>query len=392
MVIVDGVEVHYSELPILRTSERKSFKNCQWQWWYVYVEGLQKKGARRGALWFGEGVHLALEKWYIPGTERGVDPVVTWLDYCREAGDAIRIEDDEGEFLTWVEAKDLGLAIIKHMLEIRGDDDEWEIISPEQTVEVLIENPKKPGEVLVRYVGTFDIVARNLRTGQIWLWDHKTAKVIKVTHLKMDEQAGSYWAIAEPALKEAGVMKPNEKLRGILYNFIAKSPPDERPRNADGLYCNKPVKKDYLEALAGLYDGQWAEQGDPTELPVEMTEKGLKLLKLPELQVLAKREGVEVFGEPSKVQPAKRFHREEVQRSPKARQRQLVRIADDYAQIKAVRDGQFTATKNPGDHCNWCSMKTLCEIDEEGGDTDEIIEFMYEKHDPYEMYTEEGIA
>ena len=76
-------------------------------------------------------------------------------------------------------------------------------------------------------------------------------------------------------LQADGVIGENEHLRGILYNFITKSPPDERPRNADGLYCNKPTKKNYVEALAGMYDGQWAEHGDPMELPIEMTEKGL---------------------------------------------------------------------------------------------------------------------
>lgn len=388
--IGDGVMAPYTDLPIFRTSERKAFKNCQWQWWYVYVEGLQKKGARKGALWFGQGIHLALERWYIPGKERGVDPIVTWLEYCLEASADIRVEDDDGEFLTWMDAKDLGVAMLTHMLETYGDDDEWHILSPEQTVEVLIQHPERPGEILVRYVGVFDIVARNRKTGLIWLWDHKSARQIKVSHLKMDEQAGSYWSIAEPALKADGVIGENEHLRGILYNFITKSPPDERPRNADGLYCNKPTKKNYVDQLAGLYDAQSAVHGDPEELPIELTEKGLNTLKLPELVKLAKNEGLEVFGDPSKVQPAKRFHREEVQRSPKARERQIKRIGEDYLQMAAVRDGLFAKTKNPGDHCNWCPMKMLCEIDEEGGDTEEIIEFAYEKFDPYEQYTTEG--
>jgi len=388
-----GVLAPYTDLPIFRTSERKAFKNCQWQWWYVYVEGLQKKGARKGALWFGQGIHLALERWYIPGKDRGVDPIVTWLEYCLEASTDIRVEDDDGEFLTWMDAKDLGVAMLTHMLETYGDDDEWYILSPEQTVEVLIQHPQRPGEILVRYVGVFDIVARNRKTGLIWLWDHKTARQIKVSHLKMDEQAGSYWTIAEPALKADGVIGENEHLRGILYNFITKSPPDERPRNADGLYCNKPVKKDYVAALLGLYDDELARHGDPidqSDIPVELTEKGLNTLKLPELIKLAKKEDLEVFGAPSKVQPAKRFHREEVQRSPKARERQIKRIGEDYLQLAAVRDGHFAKTKNPGDHCNWCPMKMLCEIDEEGGDTEEIIEFAYEKFDPYEQYTTEG--
>ena len=72
------------ELPMLRTSERKSFKRCPAQWWWGWREGLTPKRRKSGALWFGTGIHLALENWYIPGQQRGVDPRETWKKFVGE--------------------------------------------------------------------------------------------------------------------------------------------------------------------------------------------------------------------------------------------------------------------------------------------------------------------
>ena len=717
----DGHEV----FDIFRTSERKAFKTCQWQWWMAYVRRLQKKGTNYNALWFGLGIHLALERWYIPGKKRGVDPIVTWREYVSEAKIEVRSmafsdEDADDKETVWVDAGELGEKILGAMMELYQDDSKWEILTTEQVGEVYIPDPDDKSKILCRYVAVFDIVALNLETGDVWLWDHKglrmdeqvmtpngwvlngdlvvgdevigsdgkgtkvtgvydlgvrelyrvhlsdksfvdttedhlwtlsragvqstktrttkevmeglsspgqdryvtlpdmdpvqwpekdllihpyvlgaalgdgsfrsgckisnpekqiaeevakytkvvehkvgigrcrtyalpevwpalktfglhgllsaekfvpqkylyaseqqrrdllaglldtdgsvdprgrtrfittsdrlkqdvehlvrslgglatsrkspsyyvndgvrheaqdawcvnivmqespfrlqrqrdkfkpnmkrtrnivriekvesaaarcikveaedslyvtkdfivthnTARQIKTTHLRLDDQAGAYWAIAEAILRSQGKLKKGERIKGILYNFLMKSPMDERPVNPDGLSCNKPVKKHYVEQLAGLYDGQYAVHGDPQEVPVELTEKGLNTLKVGELQSLARKEGLEVFGDPSKKQPSKRFHREEVSRSPYERKKQIERIGQEFKQVKAVKDGTFAVTKNPGDHCGWCHFKVLCETDERGGDVEEIIEFGYEVHDPYEQYTTGGI-
>lgn len=388
----DGHEV----FDIFRTSERKAFKTCQWQWWMAYVRRLQKKGTNYNALWFGQGIHLALERWYIPGKKRGVDPIVTWREYVSEAKVEVRSmafsdEDADDKETVWVDAGELGEKILGAMMELYEDDSKWEILTTEQVGEVYIPDPDDKSKILCRYVAVFDIVALNLETGDVWLWDHKTARQIKTTHLRLDDQAGAYWAIAEAILRSQGKLKKGERIKGILYNFLMKSPMDERPVNPDGLSCNKPVKKHYVEQLAGLYDGQYAVHGDPQEVPVELTEKGLNTLKVGELQALARKEGLEVFGDPSKKQPSKRFHREEVSRSPYERKKQIQRIGQEFKQVKAVKDGTFAVTKNPGDHCGWCHFKVLCETDERGGDVEEIIEFGYEVHDPYEQYTTGGI-
>ena len=70
---------------MLRTSERNLFKRCQWAWERNYIDRLENANRFSPALWFGTGIHLALEKWYIPGAERGVHPVETWKAYCDEA-------------------------------------------------------------------------------------------------------------------------------------------------------------------------------------------------------------------------------------------------------------------------------------------------------------------
>ena len=78
---------------VLRTSERKQFKECQWKWERNYVDRLQNKYDNGTALWFGTGIHLALEKYYIPGTERGADPVETWTQYVNDTRGDTRSEE-----------------------------------------------------------------------------------------------------------------------------------------------------------------------------------------------------------------------------------------------------------------------------------------------------------
>lgn len=361
---------------MLRTSERKAFKQCEQQWWWRYHLGLVRRERKGGALWFGTGIHLALEHWYVPGTKRGVDPRETWEKFCKDQVEYIKTlivrgEKADGEQMQYVEALDLGNAILTNYLKTYGHDKKWRVISPEQTAQILIPDHRDKTKKIVRYLATFDLVAEDLETGNIWLWDHKTATSITTGHLTMDDQAGSYWAIAKSVLVHQGLMKASQRLTGILYNFIMKSEPDERPENAAGEKLNNPKKEHYLKALAGI------TSGDQWELPE------LKKLTLKELAEAAELVNVVVEGDVSQKQPAERLRRVPVERTKAERAKQVRRISQESVRMNMIRNGELDPMKNPTDKCGFCEFKEVCETDERGGDTEELIDMLFKYEDPY---------
>lgn len=361
-----------SELQMLRTSERASFKKCPWAWEQSYVRGLQPRQGTVGALWFGTGIHLALAEWYIPGKVRGTDPVETWIKYCDDQFHMIKtIRDDEEP--EWIEAKALGTAMLEGYLEEYGDDDDWEIIAPEQRFSAIIPHPETD-EPIVNYVGTFDGVFRQISTGYLYLMDHKTAGVIKTNHLFSDEQAGSYLTVAEHSLRAQGLIGKKEKIRGILYNFLRKTiPTDDRPKNPQGLYTNRPNKVHYIQ--------QFTEEFNDT---VDV-ETGLEWgkLSLAKLQAIAEEENVVVYGEPSKNQGTPSFVRETVVRTKAEKKRMIKRIGEEAMVMSMARHAGLPILKSPGEHCSWCQFKDLCQVDEQAGDTDDFIKYTYKVVDPY---------
>lgn len=360
-----------SELQMLRTSERATFKRCPWAWEQSYIHGLQPTQGNLGALWFGTGIHLAMAEWYIPGSKRGTDPVITWEKYCDDEYRTVKSIRDDGE-AEWIDAKKLGTAMLKGYLAEYGEDDDWEIIAPEQRFSAVVPHPDT-GKPIVKYVGTFDGVFRQKSTGYLYLMDHKTAGVIRTNHLFNDEQAGSYLTVAEHSLREQGLIGKKEKIRGILYNFLRKTVPnDDRPKNPDGLYTNKPTKAHYAAQLA--------EEFGPVD---EVSGLEWMKLSLSALQETARDEGIEVYGEVSKNQGTPVFHREVVRRTKAEKKRMIRRIGEEAIVMGMARDGSLPILKSPGEHCSWCQFKDLCAVDEQAGDTEDFMKYTYKVVDPY---------
>ena len=126
----------------LRTSERNLFKRCQWAWERNYIDRLEPRKRHSPALWFGTGIHLALEHWYIPGTKRGRNPIDTWNEYCDESEantDYINTYAN-GDFSEAVEARDLGIDMLEGYLAIHGDEPWMDVISSELTFQVPLKH------------------------------------------------------------------------------------------------------------------------------------------------------------------------------------------------------------------------------------------------------------
>lgn len=312
---------------LLRTSERATYKRCRQKWDWAFNQRLRPRTSAN-ALRFGSLIHEALAAYYIPGRKRGPHPAKTFKKlYQAELKTAssfgMRDVDDE-----WIEAGTLGDVMLNEYIDFYGNDAHLEIISPEMPFEIDVSD--KNGKYLVTYVGTFDAVMKDLRTKQIGLFEHKTAKAISTDHLPLDEQAGSYWCFAPDWLKAQGILKPKQDLDFILYNFLRKGMPDVRPKNDLGQRLNKD-------------------------------------------------------GSVSKVQPLPLFHREVVYRDEADRATMLQRVRMEAWEMRLVRAGKLPIYKTPTMGCSWdCAFFDMCELHETGADWEESRRQIMTTWDPYE--------
>lgn len=371
--------------PKIRASERVAFQRCPQAWWWRYRDGLVPKAAPADALWFGTGVHLAFAEWYCgPGKKRGPEPAETWSKYAKAMELAyVRTDDPDDETAAkYVDAHDLGVTMLEGYRAKYGRDSHMLVVKPERQFSLQIPwpdnaanfwSPETLGEVMAELVGTYDLVWRHADTGLIWLEEHKTAKTISLGHLSLDNQAGTYWATAARDLQREGVLKGNEFLAGIEYNFLRKAVPDDRPTDAEGYATNKPTKQDYIDALTRWlsdYDGE----GDYTVNPKNT---------LAQLEQMAQEAGIIVLGQRSKVQPKPLFVRHEVHRTRAEMRSQLIRAQQDALQMEIFRDGLLPPTKSTSKDCQWCTFRDICELQERGGDWESLRDVAFRIEDPY---------
>lgn len=374
----------------LRSSERSTFKRCPQQWWWAYVEGLVSTQNESTALWFGTGMHLVWAEWYIPGTVRGRDPHETWTEFCKgKEMDLIKVQSQEEDHEAYVNAVELGHLMIDAYLAEYGNDSDWEVLAPEHRVRAVLPHPKDSSRPYVDMVGTMDLIVRSRSTDEIWVVDHKHMAALKINHLDMDEQLAGYVTIAEHSLKNDGLIGKNERVSGIIYNVLVKSKPDLRPRDEEGRYRNQPLKAHYIEAMLEFAktSGDAANGADDEGISVDgwltSYRKLLTKMKLDDLKAEAADFDLTVYGDVSKRQGSKKFHREMVPFTSRQRKRQLKRIGEDMFTMNAVRAKKLPLMKSPSEHCSWCQFKDLCLLDEAGGDTDEFKRMVFNHQDPY---------
>jgi hypothetical protein len=372
-------------IPKIRASERVTFQRCQQQWWWSNREGLTPKGKPADPLWFGTGIHLALALWYCgPGKRRGPEPAETWDEYAKEMEMAyVRTDDpDDDQVAKYVDARQLGVSMMEGYRALYGKDEDWLVVSPERTFSLKIpwpENAKNFWDaasvdsslVMAELVGTYDLVFKSARSGLHWLGEHKTAKAIQLRHLAMDNQAGTYWATATAELQRAGLIPEDEVLGGIMYNFMRKGLPDDRPKDPEGYAVNKPTKAHYIAALE--------ERGVKPGPGLASLDK----LTLKALEELADERGLFVLGDRSKVQPPPLFVRHPVPRTRAERRSQLLRAQQDALQMELLRDGLLVPTKSSTRECNFCQFYDMCELQERGGDWESLRDIAFRVQDPY---------
>lgn len=372
----------WTHLPLLRTSERGSFTRCRQQWWNGHVRRIGR--ARRGnALVFGSLIHEALERYYVPGMERGEDPIETFMAaYDRQAEEAgfdfsVQPEDDE-----WVEARQLGTEMLENYLEEFAERDEyWEVISPELACMVVVLDKK--GRPMCRYLMQLDLLIydHHPKMNRYLFVDHKTAKSLPDPEEKeLDEQCGTYWLFGPEYLKANGYLQEDKEVSGFLYNVLRKARADNRPRNEHGQYLNKPTKSDMLRAAK--------------EHP-DLDQKALKGKRVPGVEAALREVGIEPtqLGAVSKNQPPSLFKRFPVYADEARREAVLDRIRKQFYEMELTRRGKLGVYKVPMfgglGACTMCEFYTICTMEENGADTEMLIDLEYEESDPYEQYRDE---
>lgn len=322
---------------LVRTSERTTFKECRQKWWWGYEERWSTN-RERPALRFGSLIHEALEVYYKPGKRRGKHPARAFEDIYRaeiEAGHpTLWMKGDENSD-NRVEALDLGVAMLEGYVATYGKDERYEVVQPEQNFQLDIMHPKT-GKYLFTYVSTMDAVIRDLQTGKLGLFEHKTSANLEPfgAPLVLDEQASAYWTFGTLWLQATGKLKEGEDLDFMLYNFLRKTMPDTRPKDKDGYALNQN-------------------------------------------------------GSISKRQPPPLFKREQVMRGANERVEVYRRALNEFREMRMVREGKLAVYKNPGRHCGYCPFRDVCEVHETGSDYQTILDNLFTKWDPYEDHTVE---
>lgn len=389
------------ELPILRNSERGDFKACPQKWHWRWNEHLIPAMPKQDALWFGTLWHLLWATVYTPpgkdGFERAIkDPVQIhqlWNDLTKDAYTSVAGQPYWGddEELEWNDACSLGHVMIDGQIKEWNLDPHLEVLMPEQRFRMKIpytqdQLSRLDGRLfpdtkfITLLTGTYDLPARDHSdpgSPQVKILDWKTtSRRTNQKDLNKDDQAGTYLFTATTALRSMGMIKPDEAVEYMIFSFARKAKPPEQTKDVDdqGRIRNKPQKNHYMLAL-GLS---------------EADVKGLTIAKLEDI-AQGMTPPIKVYGEVSKNQGSPLFWREIVRRNKANRSRQLRRIAEDAEMIAMVRGGDLPILKNPGDHCNWCQYTDLCDLDEDGGDTEGFIKYMFKKDDPYADHREGAV-
>ncbi len=314
---------------IVRTSELSSFKRCQARWWWGWVQGWDPNKTN-DKLWFGSGIHVGLAKWYKKHFERGQDPRKTWLQFVQDENTYVKDNKGMPDEVEWISARDLGFAMLDHYLEEYGDDPAWDVIGTETPFQVQIQTPRIRGGYFI-YVGTFDGAYRDEENNNaLMLMEHKTsAGAPNFGYLEIADQPNGYFLVAEPSLRAQGLLGPDEHLDGIMYNYLRKTSPDDRPRNAQGQALNKD-------------------------------------------------------GSVSKRQDTQRLWRHPVWRSLGQRKAMKEAIINTVEQMQAIREGKIKIIKNPTMDCAWdCSFFQMCQLHESGEDWQEFRDAMFHRRDVY---------
>lgn len=366
---------------VMRNSERITYRTCRMLHHLSYVR--QLTGQTSKALLFGTGIHFALERWYPVGRQRGIDPRITFEEWYRE-NDSFSQYDDDG---SQIDALELGLSMLEGYLDEYGTDDHLEVIEPEMVFrhDVLSDS----GRYLRTWTGTqdlcvLDLSRSNKRRKRVFFFEHKTSKNVLPTHVEImsqyGEQALSYWCGGTINLRRLGIIDPDVCVDGVMFNWLKKALPDDRPKNAQGYAVNKPTKENLAQWL--LSNGALTSDDEPEKMSLA------KLTNL--VDSLTDGKSQELCGEPSKRQPSPRFSRFELDFGDRELDVVINRVTADAWEIDQASRGRLPLSPTPQDRCSWCEFKQVCELRALGEDWKFFLESEFFHNNPNDEYALES--
>jgi hypothetical protein len=321
-------------------------------------------------------IHESLRVYYRKGSKRGRHPALTFAKlYEAELVTQTKLgfRDEDG---TWNDAAAMGEAMLNGYVEHYGADERWLVLATEIPFRVPVLHPRT-GRVWFQYAGVIDLVVKDRETKFTGLVDHKSTKndPTKNEYLALDEQAGAYWRYGRQALYDLGLLRQDRELNGILFNFLKKKLPDERPQNEQGEYLNNPEKA----ALVAFVEAT----------PKLRAKTGVKpeKMKVEELVTLIGAKRAAKLGEPSKNQPGPLFHREPVWRNDAEGERVHERVLEQMREMQQARRGKLAVYKTPGHimsgMCQMCGFRDMCELHESGADWESLRDATMKPWEPY---------
>jgi hypothetical protein len=329
-------------LPVIRSGERMDYKRCVKKWYWAWRRGLVPRNKTFGPLDLGTWMHSALAEWYGKGTWRN-DTLVVWFTFF--ANEAIH-EAEQNKAPDYIiekaeELAELGKLMAERYEKHYGNDSDTYVLDAEIPLEFSIPHPDDPSQIMAIHKLKPDLVFADREKQEIWLMEHKTAKQVQLEHLVIDDQARPYGAMAERALRKLGIIQ-RWKFKGILYNFLRKAMPDERPRNSKGQYLNQ--------------DGRVSKKQTPpyfVRKPITLT-RAAKRITLGRLQAEAKV------------------------------------ITNVTLMLRKEPHLAAALPKTPHKSCpKTCQFFTMCVAEEEGGNIKDMERMMFMRRDPY-LYEEES--
>lgn len=227
-----------TELPVFSHTKIGTFDQCEFLFYVGY--DLNYGSVRKSpAMLLGDYCHKLLEAYYNKikegeNTSVAFDAMRQRLMELAQNGADLAILDQAGKL------------IIRYLERFAPfADEEWEVLEVEYHFEFVLETPKGRKFVLQGYI---DLIARNRKTGKVWVWDHKITgkQFLSPMQAMMDAQLPTYLA--------ALINKGGYDLHGMLFNQIKSYVHKKATPAIDQIFKREETTRTELELDAFLYN------------------------------------------------------------------------------------------------------------------------------------------
>ena len=396
----------YDIIPV-HNSDRGSFLRCRryWDWSSPTRNNLSLRADIHGVntdLWFGTGIHWALEQYYQPGQAIRRDPVeawTTWFDIQWRGGTVThdwldKVYDlnprpnmaDQSIGGTWIvrgledilpdadgdkydELRELGVQMMSFYKQYAEVNDGFEVLVVEHDFSIPIwdyendcilkatdlreHSPNFGKELEVHNRGRMDAIWTK-PNGKFGVIDHKTSARIDedfFEKLDSDEQVTSYLYAAEVEAKYYDLPYAGEEMQECIYNVLRKTYPKPPTVVRGGLFsvdrANESCTYDMLAA--------WMQEQEPPVTYEELPEKHKGYVDW--LQTL----GADQFI----IRKQVRRNRHQLQAAGRTLYEQAMDMLDANVRIYRNMSNDFK--------CLGCQFRAPCLAHDDGGDWEQLI-------------------